>query len=344
MAAAWSIAAFIAIIAAFYAQQSLLSRPSLDAYKSQHFDSKVTTNSPHDVTFLGTTTMLFDDGESSIMTDGFFTRPSFMDLIFRKIEPSREIVTGVLDRLEIKNKKLLGVACMHSHFDHAMDSPLVCEITGSKLIGSKSTAMIGKGWGLEDDQITIVKKDGDRVRLSSGDSIWDLTFAYNVHTPVPDLMGGDHGSLTEPLVPPVRFGDYKVGDVYSLFIEHSKNGIKSPTVLVQGSAGFIPGRLYDSTLPSVDVVFLGVGFLGRKKIAYKDTYWNETVTATKAKRVIIVHHDDFTSPLSKSTKVMPRLLDRFDKTMEYVFKKGKEQNVDVRIMDFWETANIFAGL
>ena len=40
------------------------------------------------VTFLGVTTLLFDDGETQIMTDGFFSRPSLLQ-VARRVETDR---------------------------------------------------------------------------------------------------------------------------------------------------------------------------------------------------------------------------------------------------------------
>lgn len=56
------------------------ARPSaeVDKYRSYYLEQK--DAEPKDgavkVTFLGTTTLLFDDGETQLMIDGFFTRPS----------------------------------------------------------------------------------------------------------------------------------------------------------------------------------------------------------------------------------------------------------------------------
>ena len=49
-----------------------------------------------------------------------------------------------------------AVICVHTHFDHALDSALVAERTGAKLVGGTSTANVGRGHDLPDDQIVIV--------------------------------------------------------------------------------------------------------------------------------------------------------------------------------------------
>ena len=62
-------------------------------------------------------------------------------------------------------------------------------------------------------------------------------------------------------------------------------------MLVQGSAGFLPGGYRSER---ADVVFLGVGGLGRKEPAYRERYLREVVDAVGARRVVPIHWDDFT--------------------------------------------------
>ena len=39
------------------------------------------------VRFTGSTALLFDDGETSWMTDGWFSRPTFIEIITERLEP-----------------------------------------------------------------------------------------------------------------------------------------------------------------------------------------------------------------------------------------------------------------
>ena len=51
------------------------------------------------VRFAGVSTLVFDDGETAVMTDGFFSRPRFSKVAFLKIAPdlSEPEVDDVLD-------------------------------------------------------------------------------------------------------------------------------------------------------------------------------------------------------------------------------------------------------
>jgi len=98
------------------------------------------------VSWLGNTNVLVTDGETAILTDAWFTRPSDLEILFGRIGPDLGAIDRALERAEIE--QLAAVIPVHSHFDHAMDAPEVAERTGAMLVGSESTANIGRGWGL----------------------------------------------------------------------------------------------------------------------------------------------------------------------------------------------------
>ena len=63
------------------------------------------------VTFLGVTTLLFDDGETAIMTDGYFTRVDLRAMRTSKIRPDRERIVKSLKRAGVKS--LAAVIVLH---------------------------------------------------------------------------------------------------------------------------------------------------------------------------------------------------------------------------------------
>jgi hypothetical protein len=52
--------------------------------------------------------------------------------------------------------------------------------------------------------------------------------------------------------------------------------------------------------------------------AYRDAYYREVVAAVGARCVIATHWDDFTLSLDEPLRPMPRLLDDFEATMEFL--------------------------
>ena len=106
------------------------------------------------VRYTGTATLVFSDGDTTWMTDGWFSRPKPLRVLFGHIEPDLDAITKGLERNEVT--ELAAVFPLHSHYDHAMDAPEVAKRTGALLLGSESTANIGRGWGLPETQIRVV--------------------------------------------------------------------------------------------------------------------------------------------------------------------------------------------
>ena len=236
--------------------------------------------------FTGTSTLLFDDGETAWMVDGWFSRFGPIALVSGKIEPDVSAIEAGLVRNEVD--RLAVVIPVHSHFDHAMDAPEVARRTGAILLGSESTANIGRGWGLPESQIRVAV---DRKPMRYG--AFTLTLIETNHFEFPDpavreqALADPH--ITEPLVPPVEAFDYRVGQAYAIHVSHPLGSF-----LIQASAGYRKGGL--AGFP-VDVLFLGVGGLGTQTPAYREAYWRETVTASGSDDVVVIHWDTLTGPI-----------------------------------------------
>jgi L-ascorbate metabolism protein UlaG (beta-lactamase superfamily) len=282
------------------------------------------------VTFLGVGTLLFDDGETALLTDGFFSRPAFGDVVFKPIGPDPQVIKRSLDRAGIK--RLAAVIPLHSHYDHAMDAPEVARLTGALLYGSESTKYIGLGWGLPEDRIRVFH---DGQVLSFGR--FEVKIILSRHTlTVPDV-----DRLDQPLVPPAPFGAYPVGGTYKVLIQH--NGKR---LLVSSSGGWINDQFKNV---EADVVFLGIatpelyrGFFNfeiNPDVAKE--YWNQVVTATKARRVIPIHWDYFFRPLEQGLAPLP--VPNVVAGLKFLADQGRATGVDVKCAPLWGKIDPFAG-
>lgn len=277
------------------------------------------------VTFLGVATLVFDDGETAFMTDGFFTRPSPIKLLSGKIAPDRALIAEALRQAGVT--KLAAVLVNHSHYDHAMDAPEVARLTGAVLVGSESTANIGRGWDLPEAQIKAVKS-GDRLTFGR----FTLTFFQTSHNPPTPLPG----TIDTPLRPPVLATAYREGGSYTILIDHDGR-----RMLVNASAGFVPGVLEGQRAA---VVFLGTGALDRQSADYKEEYWRTVVTQLGARRVIPIHWDDFSRPLAAGLSAPPRLLDNVQRSFDVLATFGARDHVDIMIPTAGLAFDPFAGL
>lgn len=304
------------------------SRPSLAPYAAQQLPAlpaSAVAQVPVRMMFLGVATVLLDDGRTPILIDGFFTRPPLRRVVFGRIAPDPALIRQSLARADIT--RLAAVITVHSHYDHAMDTPEVARQTGALVVGSASTANIARGWGLAEDRIRTVA-DGDELQF--GD--WRLTVIGSRHAPTA-VTGG---TIDAPLKPPVRAPQYAEGGSLSLLLRHGDHAL-----LVQGSAGFVPGKLAGRR---AEVVLLGIGALGQQSDAYLADYWRELVSGTGARRVVPIHWDDFTLPLAEPLQAAPALIDDVDHSMRWLLARGQADRVDVRLAPAWGWVDPFAGL
>lgn len=235
------------------------------------------------VTWYGVTTLLFDDGETKILTDGFFSRPLFegLDSI---AEPDKAQIGRMVEAAELNG--LAMITAVHSHFDHAMDVGEVALATGATVFGSQSTANVARGAGVDESRIAVVD---DRRTERYGE--FAVTLIRSAHLPLEDGGPPIPGTIDVPLVPPAPIGAWKEGGSYSVVIEHPAG-----TAVVQGSAGYVEGRLDDV---SADIVYLGVGGVGIPGKDHVGTYFQEIVRATGAGCALPVHWDDFNRPFGE---------------------------------------------
>ena len=213
------------------------------------------------VRFTGSTTLLFDDGETSWMTDGWFSRPTFIEIITQRVEPDLSAISRGLKANEVD--KLDAVIPLHSHYDHAMDSPEVARRTGAKLYGSESTANIARGWGLDEGRIEIFT---NKKPIVLGDFTITPIESNHFQFVDPEIAKTalDLPTIDSPLVPPAPITNYRVGKSYVLHVEHPQGSFA-----IVGSAGFIEGGLRGF---KADVLFLGVGSLGEQSVEYRQKY------------------------------------------------------------------------
>jgi L-ascorbate metabolism protein UlaG (beta-lactamase superfamily) len=302
-----------------------LGRPSLGEYADHFDDPAATADSPVTVTWAGVTTLLVDDGESALMTDGFFSRPTLAAVGTRRISPSPPRIDGCLARLGVT--ALDAVMPVHTHFDHAMDSAFVAERTGAKVVGGTSAAHLGRGHGLPDDRV-VVAIPGEPITLGAKEN-WEVTLIEGHHCP-PDRFPG---RITAPVVPPVKTSAYKSGEAWSTVIRHVPTDRR---MLVVGSAGYVAGALQGQ---HADVVYLGVGQLGLQPEQYLVDYWTETVRTVRARRVVLIHWDDFFRPLHQPVRALPYVADDLDVSMRVLLGLARDDGVALHLPTLWRRAD-----
>lgn len=304
-----------------------LGRPDISRYR-EHFDAPVAAaDAALSVVWMGVSTLLVDDGTSALLTDGFFTRPGLVDAAARKLAPSIPRIEAALARADIR--RLEAVLPTHTHYDHALDSAAVAERTGATIVGGESAANIARGQGLSENRITVATP-GTPVELG----VFEVTLIKSHHCP-PDRYPG---VITTPVVPPAKASAYRCGEAWSTLVLHRPSGRR---LLIQGSAGFGPGALAGRR---AEVAYLGIGQLGVQPELYIRQYWNETVRAVGARRVVLIHWDDFFRPLTAPVRALPYAGDDLDVTMRVLSALAERDAVALHLPSLWQRTDPWTGL
>ncbi|MCK8643454.1 MBL fold metallo-hydrolase [Mycobacterium colombiense] len=301
-----------------------LGRPDIARY-ADRFDAPAAEPGAPSVTWMGVATLLIDDGSSALLTDGYFSRPSLAKIATGKVAPSPARVDGCLARAKVS--RLAAVIPVHTHIDHALDSALVADRTGAQLVGGRSAANVGRGYGLAEDRI-VVAVSGEPIRLGA----YDVTLIESHHCP-PDRFPG---VIDEPVIPPVKASAYRCGESWSTLVHHRSTGRR---LLIQGSAGFVKGALAGHR---ADAVYLSVGQLGLQPRSYLVEYWTETVRAVGARRVILIHWDDFFRPLTKPLRALPYAGDDLDFSVQILDELAANDGVALHLPTVWQRENPWA--
>ena len=304
-------------------------RPPIDALNLPTSEITETGADGVKVTWLGATTLLFDDDETQILIDGFFSRPSVLDIIFRRPVISNAVtINYALD--EFRVRRLAAVIPLHSHYNHAMDVGAVANRSSASVVGTESTANIARGSGVPDDQIILVT-NGDTLEFGK----FTVTFITSRH--VPNGIGDGHlvaGFMSEPLKQPADITEWREGGSWSVLISHPLG-----TTLVQGSAGFIEDALAKT---QADVVMMSIAGLTSQGRKYTSDYWKQIVEYTGATRVYVIHHDDFTQPFGQ-IELFPTSIDNVVASVQWLnaLARASEEGIEIFRPTFGEPAVLY---
>ncbi|MCP4123876.1 MAG: MBL fold metallo-hydrolase [Bacteroidetes bacterium] len=283
------------------------------------------------VQFLGNTNLVFSDGVTTIMTDGFFTRPAFHKMLWGKVEPKQKIVRKCLEKAGIT--QLDAVIPVHSHFDHALDAPMVADMTRATLFGSESTMNIGLGYGLSEEMM-VVPPLNTPIYIGN----FKITFIRSGHWQYPSekqralLLNQD---ITDPLEPPASIYDYKEGISYTLLIEY--NDLK---MAIQGSTGFRENSIEEF---DADILFLAIAGIEVMDDAYNNNYQEHIIDAVHPEILVPIHWDDFTLPLSKGLKTTNLLFNmKMGSDLEKAFEiiETNNEKREIKLLPLWQRVSI----
>lgn len=279
------------------------------------------------VTFLGVTSLLFDDGETQLLIDACYTRPKMAHVIARRLETDPKTVDAVLQSAKIDRLKAVFVA--HSHYDHALDVAYVANKTGAVLHGSESTLNVGRGGDVGKKQLVLFDP---KKEVTVGQ--FTVTVFASKHSPPIKLINDDLGeTIDKPLKQPAWAKEYKEGGSFDFLVRRGKHA-----VLVVPSTNTVKDGLKGV---SADAAFLGTATLGKQDQAFRDFYYEQTVAAVKPKLVVPIHWDDFFQPLTDKLEPFARPIDDLPAGWDDLIARLKKDDIRFGWLQGYQSVLLF---
>jgi len=278
------------------------------------------------ITYLGTNTLLIEDNGTRILIDPFFTRcssPLGLPIMFDVIRPDEKAIENGLKVSKIDSADAILVT--HTHYDHALDIPLIAKMTGATVYGTKSAKNVVLGGGLPENRIVEI---GAGAKFRIGD--FQIETMISKHVPLPLIVSpfiGAGTTIDKPITPPVRASEFSEGGVLCFLIKHPAGKL-----LIFGSGPLVEF----SGDYSADVALVAVGGLVLKARGYTRRLFKNYLRPANARKILISHWDDFTKPLEEP---LPPITG-YNRTMR-LFRKFKDEHARLVTLRFKEKYPIF---
>jgi L-ascorbate metabolism protein UlaG (beta-lactamase superfamily) len=233
-----------------------------------------------ELAYLGTAGFVLRTGEHTLALDPYVTRAGVAELLRGPLVPDSARVVRYFPQV---NDVLVG----HAHYDHVLDAPLICQLTGARLIGSRAVCMVGQAAGLPHTQLVST---AGREDIESGPFV--VRGLPSRHGKV--LLGRVPfpGDITRPPRWPARAWELRHGLVLNWLVR-----TRSFTLVHVDSADFVREELEGL---SADVVCLCA--VGRR---YRPRYVEEIVRALRPRWVVPCHWDTMITPLDEEPQLLP---------------------------------------
>jgi len=252
---------------------------------------------PVRVRWLGTAGFAITHGAHTLLIDPYLTRSSLWRVVRAPLEPDAEAVRRHAPRAD-------AIVLGHTHFDHALDAPLIARLTGARVFGSRSAVALCRSRGVPEAQVEDVEPRGGPVEREVGP--FRLRFVPSAHSPILFGRVPARGDIADCGDVPLRAHAYRCGAVFGVEVT-----VAGRTIYHLGSAELLEAQL---DARAVDLALMCVA--GWRA---SDGFPERALRALSPRAVLLAHWDDFFRPLERGARLlpamrMPELVDRLHAT------------------------------
>jgi L-ascorbate metabolism protein UlaG (beta-lactamase superfamily) len=176
--------------------------------------------------------------------------------------------------------EVVGILVGHTHFDHALDVPVLARSLQTSAYGSDSLVRLMSAHGLRESAVEVQAHRPYEL------GPFTVRFIPSLHSklllgykvPLDGALSCEHLDALSPRA-------YRCGAIYGIHLE-----VAGATLYHQGSANLI-----DEEVPRGEVDVFLAGIAGR---SFTDDYWQRILRRLQPAVVLANHFDDFFRPLS----------------------------------------------
>jgi L-ascorbate metabolism protein UlaG (beta-lactamase superfamily) len=231
------------------------------------------------IRWLGVSGYRFDYEGHTLLIDPYVSRVPLVGVLARRPalpDPAR------IERHIGSPPNCVGVLVGHTHFDHAVDAPVIARRLRCRAYGSASLTRLMRLHGCPELGVHVTPYETYEL------GPFTVSFTPSAHSKL--LLGFAvpfDGELTCDHLDALAPGAYRCGEIYGIEIT-----VAGMCFYHQGSANLI-----DDAVRSRDVDVFLAGVAGR---GFTPDYWRRILTRLQPRTIVPTHYDDFFRPLDAS--------------------------------------------
>lgn len=164
------------------------------------------------VTWLGTAGFAIEHAGQVVLIDPYLTRASLSRCVLAPLRPDTALAKRLTPRAD-------AIVLSHTHFDHALDAPVIARETGARVFGSRSAVRLCRSHGLPEPQLTCVEPDSGSSPVEAEVGPFRLRFWPGAHSAILFNRVPFPGEIADCTDVPMRTQAYRCGAVFSTEIE-----------------------------------------------------------------------------------------------------------------------------
>ncbi len=236
--------------------------------------------------WLGTAGFRLQFQGKHLWFDPHLSRHSLLQVGLGRIAPVESRVLAQVDAAD-------GVLVGHSHYDHAMDAPVLAKHFGAQVYGAADTLTYCRGVGVPDDQLHLLAGDDTLHQLGP----FAIGARRSVHSPFALGRVPFPGHILRQFQVPAPASAWRVGQVLIPHVSAELLPGRRVTVAHVGSAALLDAELLGLR---ADIVLACT--IGRHSTP---NFTHRLIDALQPKLVLPCHWDQFWRPIDAPVRQIP---------------------------------------